>query len=229
MQCFRINNKTTNNFIFIPYSCLLVIGFLFLFFFTSRCLALPEPNTIYFGVALGYGSTTWQGLVPAHENQNLATSLSTPIRVKEGGVAEGGFIGYEFFCNFAIEASYTHYPNATIFFDNISLFSFDNNQLTNFITHTEAFALIGKIFVPINGIALYSTTGVAKIHRKDMLLDAWRISPIFGGGISYPLNKFFEVALAADYIAGFGESQLSPANSYFPFLYAVNLKLAYYF
>ena len=39
----------------------------------------------YIGMLGGYGSTTWQGLVPKKANQNAAIIISTPKSVEEGG------------------------------------------------------------------------------------------------------------------------------------------------
>src|SRR5262245_58450979 len=77
----------------------------------------PFQHPFYVGVLGGYGSTTWDGLVPTEENQNIALSLSTPLMVREGGGVWGLFAGYEFIPFFAIETSYMHYPAATITFD----------------------------------------------------------------------------------------------------------------
>ena len=69
-------------------------------------------HPFYVGATGGYGATTWSGLVPNQDNQNLAMSLSTPIKVTEGGAIWGAFGGYEFNKFFAIEASYNKYQDA---------------------------------------------------------------------------------------------------------------------
>ncbi|WP_241972180.1 hypothetical protein [Legionella cherrii] len=83
-------------------------SFLFslLFFSTSFCFAQTNDmphHPFYIGAIAGFGSTTWQGLVPSEENQNVALMLSTPIDVEEGGSAWGVLAGYEFTRFFAIE------------------------------------------------------------------------------------------------------------------------------
>ncbi|MFI4919668.1 MAG: hypothetical protein ACHP65_08950, partial [Legionellales bacterium] len=35
-------------------------------------------HPFYVGAIAGAGSTTWEGLVPSHENQNMAINISTP-------------------------------------------------------------------------------------------------------------------------------------------------------
>src|SRR5690348_11384877 len=113
----------------------------------------------YAGITGGYGSTTWNGLVPANENQSAAINLSTPTHVTEGGVLWGVFFGYEFIPFFALEGAYQRYPNAKVDFDPMSLFSFEYQGLTSLSTHTESISLMGKIMliIPCTDIRAYSS------------------------------------------------------------------------
>ncbi|KTD16090.1 outer membrane beta-barrel protein [Legionella jordanis] len=188
-------------------------------------------HPLYIGVMGGYGSTTWQGLVPTEENQNLALSMSTPIDVTEGGGVWGVMAGYEFLSAFAVEFNYMRYPDAEISFDPMSLFSFENDNLVSFKTKTETLSLMAKIMLPINNssLRLFSSAGAAGVHREDILVDDWRLSPTFAAGLNYRFKEHFMAELAGTYSAGYGESQLNPSNTYFPFLYAVTARLAYFF
>lgn len=207
------------------------------FFFSYLLLANTalaqdlSHHPLYLGIAGGYGSTTWDGLVPSSNNQNSAMNMSTPIEVREGGGVWGVFAGYGFNPYFAIEAMYLRYPHAEVIFDASSLFAFDHNDITKFNTQTESISLMGKIMmlIPKTKIKAYSGAGVANLHREDMIIDEWRVSPTFGVGLSYPITEHFIGTLAGDYTAGFGESQLNPADTYFPFLYSVTFRLAYHF
>lgn len=177
----------------------------------------------------GYGSTTWEGLVPTRENQNMALSMSTPIKVREGGGVWGAFTGYEFAHYFALELSYLDYPDAEVSFDPMSLFSFLNGNKVFFKTKTETVDLKAKIMllIPNTYIRAYSSIGVAGIHREDILVNRWRATPAFGAGFNYPLANHWMIELGGNYTAGYGEAQLTPSDSYFPFLYSVVLRLAY--
>lgn len=188
-------------------------------------------RAFYIGLLGGYGSTTWRGLVPTKENQNLALNLSTPIHVTEGGGAWGVLAGYEFIPAFALEASYMHFPKADVFFDPESLFSFNNNDLVTLRTRTETINLMGKIMLPIlnSAFRIYSSAGIAGVHRSDILEKNWRASPTFGVGINYRLGTHIMAEIGGNYTAGYGESQLSPTDSYFPFLYSVTARLSYRF
>ena len=188
-------------------------------------------HPLYIGAMGGYGSTTWEGLVPTEANRNAALSLSTPINVTEGGGVWGFFAGYEFIPSFALEASYMRYPNANVTFDSLSIFSFMNEGLTKLVTHTETINVMGKVMliIPNTSIRVYSSAGAATVHREDMLSDHWRLSPTFGVGINAHFTDHLMGELGGNYTAGFGESNLNPADSYFPFLYSVTLRLAYCF
>ncbi|WP_298624251.1 outer membrane beta-barrel protein [uncultured Legionella sp.] len=207
-----------------------------LFFMVVNCNAgttgtAPPHHSFYAGALGGFGSTTWKGLVPTKENQNMALILSTPIEVTEGGGVWGLFTGYEFSPYFAIEASYIRYPEAKVFFDSMSLFSFNNDGKIELHTKTETVNLMGKIMlqIPNSKIRVYSSAGIADVHRDDFLINQWLISPTFGAGLNYRLTDHLMTELGANYTAGFGESQLEPTSSYIPFLYSVSIRVAYLF
>ena len=184
---------------------------------------------IYLGVTGGYGATTWDGLVPSDNNQNIAMSLSTPTSVHEGGGVWGFFAGYEVSPFFAVEAAFTQYSPAHVLFDQDSLFAFEHENLLNLETETSVVSLMGKVMliVPKTTARMYSSFGIARVQRDDQLNHAWRLSPTFGLGANYNLDPHLMTELGAVYTAGYGESELNPAKDYIPFLYAVVLKVAY--
>ena len=186
-------------------------------------------HPFYVGGTAGYGSTTWQGLVPSKINQNEAISISTPISVTEGGAVWGGLVGYELSPYFAMEAHYTRYPNATISFDEFSLFAFENDGIMDLHTHTETVSLLAKVmlFIPRSAVRLYSSAGVAEIHRWDDMTENRRVTPTFALGFNYNLSEHIMAELGANYTAGYGESELNPAKDYVPFLYSAFVQLAY--
>jgi len=209
---------------------------LFFWIFSSLChsettLDSRFQHPLYIGALGGYGSTTWEGLVPSTANFNLAITMSAPIEVEEGGGVWGFFAGYEFNPNFQLEATYMHYPTAHILFDSSSIFSFMNNDNVDLFTHTESVSLMGKImlFLPNTYFRVYSSVGIASVHREDIITDRWKYSPTFGLGLNYHFTEHFVGELGANYTAGFGESNLNPTASYFPFLYSTTLHLAYCF
>lgn len=213
----------------------LLSGLAFIFFATTT-YALTDINNkfkypFFIGVTGGYGWTTWNGLVPSKDNQNFAISMSTPQNVTEGGALWGVFAGYEFLPSFALELAYMRYPNAKVTFDPQSLFTFEHNGLTEFTTHTEMVSLMGKIMlvIPTTTIRAYSSLGVAELHRNDEVNDQWVTSPTFGAGFNYNVTPHIMSELGANFTVGRGESELSPAEDYFPFLYSVFLRLAYRF
>lgn len=189
------------------------------------------PYPFYAGVIGGYGSTTWNGLVPRAENQNLALKLSSPTEVSEGGSVWGMYLGCEPFPYFALEASFIKYPTAFIHFDSTSLFSFTNNDVHVFRTHTQSVNLMAKLMIPLPStpIRIYSSAGVAGVYRKDMLVNDSYASPTFGFGANYNLTTRLVAEVGANYTAGFGEPTINPSDSYFPFLYAVFARIGFRF
>jgi len=208
----------------------------YLFFVGFNCCAgttgaAAPQHSLYAGGLGGFGSTTWNGLVPAKENQNMALVLSTPLQVREGGLVWGLFTGFEFSPYFAVEAGYTKYPEAKVYFDTMSLFSFNNNGLHVLNTQTETVNLMGKIMlvIPNSKIRVFSSAGIAEVHRKDFLIDQWLLSPTFGVGFNFRLSDHLMSEIGGNYTAGFGDSQLEPTSSYIPFLYSASIRLAYIF
>lgn len=215
----------------IKLSNLLLVGLSF-FAISSQVNASNRYNyPFYVGMTGGYGSTTWAGLVPRKEKQGPAINLSTPILVKEGGGVWGIFAGVEPIPYFALEVSYLHFPSATIHFDDMSLFAFNHDWKTELVTHTEAISGMAKlmIFIPHTDVRIYSGVGAAAVHRKDLIIDTWRLNPMFGAGVNYNVTSHVIGEIGATYIAGYGESELNPAEDFVPFLYTVFLRLAYRF
>jgi len=190
---------------------------------------LTHTHAFYVGANGGYGSTTWVGLVPEIENQNLVLTMSTPIEVQEGGGVWGGFAGVEFTPYFALEANYLAYPDATIFFDEDSFFAFENNDQTELNTKTQAISLMAKFMLTLPGttVRVYSSFGVGGIHRDDELNNVWIASPSFGIGLNYVFTPHVMGELVGNYMSGYGTSELNPAKDYVPFLYAAYARIAY--
>lgn len=197
--------------------------------YTGSCHAYCHP--FYIGAEAGYGSTTWQGLVPSRKNRNIAISMFTPKYINEGGAVWGLFAGYEFMPCFALEANYMRYPNAKVTFDGQSLFSFDHDGRHSFITRTETASLSAKIMliIPRTALRIYSSAGAAETHRYDELTNHWHLGPTFGAGVNYNISEHLMAELGGSYTGGYGESELNPTQDYFPFLYSVFLRLAYRF
>ncbi|MCH9716301.1 MAG: outer membrane beta-barrel protein [Gammaproteobacteria bacterium] len=188
-----------------------------------------DRHPLYLGVNGGYGSTTWKGLVPTIDNQSIALKISTPTDVREGGGVWGGVVGFDFTHFFGIEANYLVYPKAEVFFDDSSLFAFENGGQIQLSTSTQTASLMAKIMlsIPNTLTRAYSSVGVGWIHRKDSINNIWFSAPSFGVGLNYPLAEHLMAELAANYMSGYGESELNPANDFVPFLYAVYFRLAY--
>lgn len=190
----------------------------------------PFRYHYYVGVEGGYGSTTWGHLVP--KDPNAAMSLSTPMSVSEGGSVWGIFGGYEFIPQFALEASYMHFQAARLYFDPMSLFTFDYDGMTELTTRTETASLIAKFMLVVphtTSLRAYSSIGAATVHRYDAVKNIWRVNPSFGAGLNYNLSDHWMTELGMNYTAGYGEAELDPTKDFVPFIYSAFLRLAYRF
>jgi len=194
----------------------------------AAAVCTTDCHPFYFGVQNGYGSTTWDGLVPARNNQSIAMSMSTPIYVTEGGLAGGFFLGYELIPYFALEGSYVRYQDAVVDFGMDSIFYFDNGY-TSLNTSTQSTSVSGKFMfvIPHTEVRAFSSAGFAVTHRWDALSNSYRATPTFGAGINYNITNRVMVEFAGSYTAGYGESEITPVNDYIPFLYAALVKIAY--
>lgn len=182
----------------------------------------------YIGAVGGWGSTTWQGLVPSEENQNIAMSISTPVEVQEGGGIWGLSAGYELTRYFAVEANYVDYPDAVLTFDPDSFFAFEQDGLTQLRTHTQTASLLAKVMlvIPKTSMRVFSGAGVASVWRKDDISYDYRISPTFAFGVNMNINEHLMGELGTTYTAGYGEAEINPTKDFVPFLYSFFVKAA---
>jgi hypothetical protein len=196
--------------------------------FTTRTHAGCFTNPLYAGPILGYGSTTWQYLVPKTSKQNTI-SISTPKSVTEGGVAWGFLAGYEYSPYFAIEGNYIRYPNASILFNNPSLYTVEHNGVQKLSTHSEMASVMGKIMmiVPQTSVRAFSSFGAAVIHRWDSVNDHRRATLAFGIGFNHDFTDRIMAEVAGGFTPGYGEAELEPVDNYVPFLYSITFRLAY--
>ncbi|PJD91518.1 MAG: hypothetical protein CK424_06840 [Legionella sp.] len=188
-------------------------------------------HPVYIGAMGGYGSTTWEGLVPEVINQNSALSFSTPIEVNEGGGVWGLVLGYEFTPCFALEANYMKFPDAKIIFDEDSLFAFDHDDITHLDTQTQTASLSAKVMlvIPKTTIRVFSSAGIASVFRNDNVNEMHRISPTFGFGVNFLVTDRVLVEIGTNYTAGYGESEINPVEDFVPFLYSIFGKVAFRF
>jgi opacity protein-like surface antigen len=183
----------------------------------------------YGGLMGGYGSTTWGALVP--RDQNAAISLSTPISVTEGGFVWGVVAGYEFSPQFALEANYMHYQASRLYFDPMSLFTYDYDSRIELTSRVETSSLMAKfmIIIPQTTLRAYSSAGVLTTHRYDAIKNIWRVGPTFGLGLNYNFTQRWMAEAGINYAAGFGRTELDPTKDFVPFLYSAFIRLVYRF
>lgn len=187
------------------------------------------PNPIYIGISGGYGSTTWSQLTV---NSSSPAAASSPIAANDDGFVWGFLLGYQFSKNFALEANYMNFPKSTITFAPFSFYFPTNPNSVTINSYTHAFSLFAKFIVPIhfvNHLSVFANAGAEYTHRDDILADKGRLGAIFGFGFIYALSQHISAQLAAQFYTGYGKAEILPANDYIPFLYQIQLALAYHF
>lgn len=183
---------------------------------------------LYFGVAGGYGSTNWHQL----KGTDPLSKFNNPRSVKEGGETWGVFAGYQFTNHFAVEAEYYHLHKAELGFGSLSVICPSLSSGCTVTTHTDAVSLMAKYIIPIfnTGLFTFASVGGTWIHRSDRIAETnSNISPAFGAGIGYPINKHLFIEADFDVLLGHIISETLPVQDYIPFIYAANLKLGYRF
>ena len=191
---------------------------------------ITASHPLYVGVIGGYGATTWAGLAHVPESEFDALASSLPVEADEGGGVWGFAAGYEFSPYFALEVNYMRYPDAKILFDSVlSTFSIRHDGDTQFTTKTDTIGFMGRVMVYIphtHGVRFYTGVGGAGVHRADIVIDGWHLSPAFGVGFTYNFTDYLMGEIGGNYTAGYGKSDLEPEEFYYPFLYSGFVKLA---
>jgi opacity protein-like surface antigen len=195
----------------------------------------------YIGFSAGYGATNWSGLIDKTDHDENVQSF-LPQTVSDSGAVFGGFLGYTFTENFALEARYQNFPLTRMTFKNTFVY-----KMKDMSSSTNAYSLAAKFIVPIkrSKFSIFSMFGPAYIIRTDALAgdgtmfrgqpgpdkpgSRGRITVLFGAGLNYNISQRWLLALEGSYIAGYGKSSARPINDYIPFLYAMEFKVAYRF
>jgi hypothetical protein len=218
---------------FIKYlACVLPLSF-----FASCCLAKNEDGdslsylfpskTVYFGVNIGGGYTTWKYLVDTRDAPPDPIDPSTPIAVNEGGPSWGVVAGFDVAKNFAIELQYMQFADSHISFDQNG---YDTYGYYSIVSKTDAYSLSGKFFVPVGNrthLRAFAAVGVGTVERNDVINKASCVTPYLSSGLDYNFTRHWIVEGGFQYYTGFGASELNPVNDFIPFAWDGYARLAY--
>lgn len=210
-----------------------ITALLFLLTAVNFCYAdtAPDYRGPYVGVLAGIGDTNWDML----EAKDDDSTDSTPTKAKSRGADWGFLAGYQISRNFALEANYHKYKNANIYFAEFNVY----NGIREMNSSTDAIGLVGKFIAPINNVvAGFAEVGASYVTRTDILTNKdepgqthriGRISPTFGAGLNVNVSQHILTALEFQYTAGYDQSTETPVYEYIPFIYSVDLHVAYRF
>lgn len=196
----------------------------------DRATAAP----LYIGATVGYGTTVWS-LMVAQRSDSLAT-FASPIHAKDDGVTGGVIIGYYFSRYFALEATYVHFPDTSLAFLNPTVYSVwqDNYDGYDYMkSRSFAVGVSAKFIIPIKYIQhlhVFASVGGGAVLRRDFLTNDKTVghaSGIFGAGFIYNFPHHILSQIGFQLFTGYGKASSEPVLNYIPFLWQVNLALAY--
>jgi opacity protein-like surface antigen len=190
-------------------------------------------KTVYFGVNVGGGYTTWKYLVDTIDPPGSAVKDTTPSGVEEGGPSWGVVFGFDVARNFAIELQYMQFANSHITFDPDAALAYnlnDGSTSATIISRTAAYSLSGKFFVPVGNqtrLRAFAAVGAAQVERRDVIADRSCVTPYLGAGADYHFTRHWIVESGFQYYTGFGVSELQPVSDFVPFAWDAYARLAY--
>ncbi len=196
----------------------------------SESLAYLFPSrTVYFGVNMGGGYTTWQYLIDQIDQGDPQPTL--PVAVHEGGPSWGVVFGFDVAKNFSIELQYMQFADAHIQFGpNSAYFDQNGNQIFNMVSKTDAYSLSGKFFVPVGirtHLRAFAAIGVGTVERKDIINDTSCVTPYMSTGLDYNFTRHWILESGFQYYTGFGASEVAPVDDFVPFAWDGYVRLAY--
>lgn len=184
----------------------------------------------YVGGQLGWGDI--------HQAQAMKTDWDTS-KVSDTGLAGRLFAGYNFTENFALEAGYTKFSDATSDSSSPYVTYYGATTLNDHgRIKTYAVDVVGKATLPLDkGFSLYGKLGAAYLNEKasesvtidGRMVDGFpasatysKVLPTFGLGAGYEINKNVSADISWMHIQKTGNTQL--ANTDF-----IGVGLSYHF
>ena len=202
----------------------LLVGLFISLFFSNTFAASVEyaqENPIYIGLLTGYGDTDWERLV----SQDDATAEATPTSASGTGVLYGFFTGYQPFQYVAFEAQYIHFADSDLTFEPGNASGFEDTT-----SKTDYYALLMKLLVPVSDSwRVFGDIGVAYVQRSDDIANISDTRPTFGFGADYSIAAHWFTTASFEYTPGTGEAEADASAKYIPYVYSVQVGLAYRF
>ena len=187
------------------------------------------------GVLLGYGTTNWRMLDAYCQGDAACLMLlpySTPVNSDDSGFAYGLQLGYQIEENFALELTYRRFANTRIYFAQYNSYkNLPHDKATSITSSVFAYSLMGKFYAPMGSSAYYAyaSGGPSITHRYDALSRFSHVNFAFGMGLGRVLWERLRAEVDFFYSTGYDHATMTPAESYVPFLFSANLRLAYIF
>lgn len=194
---------------------------------------LFPSKTVYFGVNMGGGYTTWKYLVDTVDPPDTAVKETTPSGVREGGPSWGVVFGYDLARNFAVELQYMRFADSRITFDPDAALAYnlsDGTVPATIRSRTEAYSLSGKLFVPVGvntHMRVFAAVGAGQVERRDVIAKRSCVTPYLSAGADYHFTRHWILESGFQYYTGFGVSELQPVSDFVPFAWDGYARIAY--
>lgn len=195
---------------------------------------LFRARSVYVGVNMGGGYTTWKYLVDKIDPPGSPVKETTPESVQEGGPSWGVVVGFNVARNFAIELQYMQFANSKLTFDPDAALAYnlsDGTVPATIVSKTEAYSLSGKFFVPFANtrVRVFAGIGAGAVYRSDVIAHTSCVTPYMSAGADYHLNPHWILESGFQYYTGFGVSELQPVSDFVPFAWDGYARMAYVF
>ena len=201
--------------------------------FAGSLDSLFPSRTVYFGVNMGGGYTTWKYLVDTVDPPGSAVKETTPSGVNEGGPSWGVVFGYDLARNFAVELQYMRSADSHITFAPDAALAYnlsDGSVPATNLSRTDAYSLSGKFFVPVGvntHMRVFAAVGAGQVERRDVIAKRSCVTPYLSAGADYHFTRHWILEGGFQYYTGFGVAEVEPVSDFVPFAWDGYARLAY--
>lgn len=215
----QLCNKHWRRIIRLIVSCILAIS-------CQVSLAI-DPSNFGLGMQVGGADVNWDSLIGDKITADVMTS--NPTQAGGTGLEYGAFVEWYLGQRFAFQSTFNNYPAKEVVFNSVGITPLHDNIARSLsIIHT--WSLDEKYIVPVwsnagHALSINAIAGLALMFRHDSWVNKTNVGGHFGCGTSYQFTPRYSTRINFDYYTGNGKATEHPIDSYFPFLYSINVGL----
>lgn len=172
--------------------------------FFGICQAQAALPGFYIGGQVGIGQDTYQDTVVLMPNITISSHLSDT----NTALAGGGFFGYQFNKNWALEAGYTQFSSHDFVMGDFFGLKTDFKQY--------AMDVLAKGILPFtpcfNAFGKLGLVYVANIPSSSLLSNQTQIDPVIAGGLSYDITPHLPISVTYTRFQQLGNDKIPSSN-----------------